>query len=478
MRTKSWLIQSALWLGPYLILILAPTGFVLLFTPHPSRGFWIEFGVGLGFAGLIMLCLQFVLTARFGRVAAVYGQDAMLQFHRQMGIIAVVFIVAHHTLLLVVEPTYVEFLDPRANLPRALALVFVLLALGLLVIPALWRKRLGIPYEWWRLGHGILSFMVVGIGLAHTFRVGHYVSEWWKQAFWAGLIGMAVILLLHVRVIRPLMMRRHPYRVVEVRRERGNSWTLVLEPEGHVGMNFRAGQYAWLTLDDSPFSLRQHPFSFSSSALSPRRLEFTIKELGDFTRTIGQVQPGSRAYLEGPFGAFNIDDNASGEMVFIAGGIGITPIISMLRTLRDRGDRRPLTLIYANNRWEEVIFREEFDELRRDLNLRVMHVISSPAEDWEGEKGYVTDEILDRHLPSPENRDVEYFICGPEPMMNVAEHALLSRGIALRYIHAERFDIGAAAEIGPRQKQIRELAIGLGIAMTGVSALFALLRHL
>lgn len=124
---------------------------MLLTTAHPARGFWIEFGVGLGFAGLVGLCLQFVLTARFSRVAAVYGQDAMLQFHRQMDIVAAVFILVHHTLLLVVEPAFLEFLDPRANLPRALALSFVLIALGLLVIPSLWRKRLGIPYEWWRL---------------------------------------------------------------------------------------------------------------------------------------------------------------------------------------------------------------------------------------------------------------------------------------------------------------------------------------
>lgn len=476
MKTKSWLIKGALWLGPYLFLILAPTGLVLLFTPHPGRGFWIEFGVGLGFAGLIMLCLQFMLTARFARVAAVYGQDAMLQFHRQMGIIAAVFILTHHALLLVVEPTYVEFLDPRANLPRALALAFALIALGLLIIPSLWRKSLGIPYEWWRLTHGILSFMLLGIGLAHTLRVAHYVSDWWKQAFWVGLTGMALFLLIHVRVIRPLMMRRHPYRVVEVRRERANSWTVALEPERHAGMNFRAGQYAWLTLGDSPFSLHQHPFSFSSSALSPRRLEFTIKELGDFTRTIGQVPLGSRAYLEGPFGAFNIDVNASDETVFIAGGIGIAPIMSMVKTFRDRSDQRPLVLIYAANRREDILFREEFDELRRHLNLRITYVLASPEEGWEGERGLITGEMLARHLSSPENRTCQYFVCGPEQMMNIVERALLSRGTPLRNIHAERFDIGAAAEIGPRQQQIRKLAIGLGIAMTSVAAIFALLR--
>ncbi len=474
---RSWLFQSALWLGPYLILILVPTGLMLLTTPHPARGFWIEFGVGLGFAGLVGLCLQFVLTARFSRVAAIYGQDAMLQFHRQMGIVAAVFILVHHTLLMVVEPAFLAFLDPRVNLPRALALTFVLIALGLLIIPSLWRQRLGISYEWWRLGHGLLSFMVVMIGIVHTLQVGHYTAVWWQQAFWAGIGGLTLLLLLYVRVFRPLIMLRHPYRVVEVRREPGKCWTLALEPEGHPGMKFRAGQYAWLTLGNSPFSLQQHPFSFASSALLPHRLEFAIKELGDFTSTIGQVPVGSRAYLEGPFGAFDIDLSPSDQTVFIAGGIGITPIMSMLRTLRDRGDQRPLVLIYAVNRLGEALFREELKDLQRQLNLRLIYVIAYPEEGWEGERGFITEEMLNRHLPSSELGSCEYFICGPEPMMNIVERALLNRGIHLHKIHAERFDIGAAAEIGPRQKRIRNLAIGLGLVMVGVVAIFALLRH-
>jgi len=478
MQTKSWFSQGILWLGPYLILILAPTGLVLLTTPHPARGFWIEFGVGLGFAGLVGLCLQFVLTARFSRVAAIYGQDAMLQFHRQMGIVAAIFILIHHTLLLVVEPAFLEFLDPRAGLPRAMALTFVLIALGLLIIPSLWRQRLGIPYEWWRLGHGLLSFAVVVIGIVHTLQVGHYTAEWWKQAFWVGLAALTLLLILYVRVVRPLIMLRQPYRVAEVRRERGNSWTLTLEPEGHAGMKFRAGQYAWLTLGHSPFSLQQHPFSFSSSASSPHRLEFTIKELGDFTRTVGQVPPGSRAYLEGPFGTFNIDLETSGETVFIVGGIGITPIMSMLRTLRDRGDRRPLVFIYAVNHLADALFREELEELKQHLNLCLIYVIAYPEEGWEGERGFITDEMLKRHLPSPEHGACEYFICGPGPMMTIVERALVTQGVPLHNIHAERFDIGAAAETGIRQKQLRNLAIGLGLAMAGIVALFALLRHL
>ncbi|HOY60427.1 MAG TPA: hypothetical protein PK640_20095 [Verrucomicrobiota bacterium] len=104
-----------------------------------------------------------------------------------------------------------------------------------------------------------------------------------------------------------------------------------------------------MTLGDSPFSDREHPFSFSGSAeQAPRHLEFTIKELGDFTRRIKNLKRGQRAYLDGPFGALSADRHPGAEgFVFIAGGIGITPMMSHLRTFADRGDRRPLVLIYG-----------------------------------------------------------------------------------------------------------------------------------
>jgi 3-phenylpropionate/trans-cinnamate dioxygenase ferredoxin reductase subunit len=167
----------------------------------------------------------------------------------------------------------------------------------------------------------------------------------------------------------------------------------------------------------------------------------TIKELGDFTAKIGNVTPGQVVYLDGPYGAFTIDryQQAPGY-VFIAGGIGITPVMSMLRTLADRGDPRPLLLIYANKTWEDVTFREEIEELKKRLNLRLIHVLGDPPEDWEGEKGMVTRELLSRHLPKlPELQ--EYFVCGPPPMMDAVETSLYRLKIPIGNVHSERFNL-------------------------------------
>src|SRR4030095_217678 len=117
----------------------------------------------------------------------------------------------------------------------------------------------------------------------HVLQVEWYVAERWQRFVWISLTGAALLLLGHVRVIKPLMMKRRPYRIVDVRREGMHTWTVALEPQGHPGMSFKPGQFAWLTIGPTPFSVQQHPFSISSSAKQRGHLEFTIGELGDFT---------------------------------------------------------------------------------------------------------------------------------------------------------------------------------------------------
>lgn len=125
---------------------------------------------------------------------------------------------------------------------------------------------------------------------------------------------------------------------------RGDAWTLALEPDGWPGLkDFSPGQFAWLNLESSPFALSDHPFSISSAPTALPRIELTIKALGDFTSQIGNTPVGLRAWVDGPYGVFTPDryPDASG-LVFVAGGIGITPVMSMLRALADQQDRRPL----------------------------------------------------------------------------------------------------------------------------------------
>ena len=433
-------LKGALWLLVYVGLVFLPIG-LLLVGPRPAgREFLRELSVGLAFAGAAILMLQFALTARFRRIKAPYGIDLVYHFHREISYVALGLIVAHPVLLFVLDTAYLALLNPLAAPWRARFAVAAVLATVAIILTSVFRKRWRIRYETWRYLHGALAIAVVAFAIAHIEGVGHYVNAPWKRVLWIAYPGLWVGLLLYVGAVRPRRLTRRHWVVDAVRPERGGAWSLDLHADGHAGLRFAPGQFGWLTLADSPYRRREHPFSFSSSATHGDRVTLTIKEAGDFTANIGTTPPGAVAYLDGPYGHFSLDRHRAPAYVFIAGGIGITPIMSMLRTMADRGDRRRALLIDVNRDLKSIIFREELEALGTSLDLEVVHVLTQPEPGWAGPAGRPTPESLLSLLP-PDHLARDYFICGPGPLMDLAESTLLTHGIHFRQVHSERFDL-------------------------------------
>ena len=431
-------VRGAIWLVLYLLFILAPLFALLTGAMPPARGFWTEFAVAIGYSGLAMMGLQFGLTARFRHVTAPWGEDVIYHFHRQISLIAVGLVMAHPLIIFVAQPELLARPESGEVSLGAAAAVLSIGALFALVVTALWRVKLKISYETWHRTHILLALVAITGGIVHMVGWSYYLADPRKRALWIGLVVLWIVLLLYVRLFKPLFMLRRPYRVAEVRAERGDTTTLVMRPDGHAGFRFSPGQFGWLTLWDSPFKITGHPFSFSSSAeAADGWVEMSIRNLGDFTSAIHKVPVGQRVYLDGPYGAFTIG-NPADMHVLIAGGIGITPMMSMIRTLADRGDKRPVILLYGGKDWESAAFREELDALQTRLNLKVVHVLAKAPPDWTGEQGYITAELFKRHLPRP-FADHEYFICGPGVMMDGIEAALGELNVPMSKYHSERY---------------------------------------
>jgi predicted ferric reductase len=295
------------WVVVYLVIALAPQ-FVLLIGPVPAgNGFWWDFSISLGFAGAAMLCMMFFLTARFRRASAPFGIDLIYYFHRHISLVAFLIIIAHLAILLVLEPDFLGMLAPTpANWPY-LSGAGSVIVLALLLIASLWRKQLSIHYDGWRLWHGILATLALILAFLHIEGIGNYIASPWKRTLWTIILISWLLLLGYVRLLKPWNMLKRPFTVERITREKGDAWTLELRSKGHKGFPFMPGQFAWLTLWDSPFALKEHPFSISSSAKHPDRIGFTIKELGDFTKRMQHVRPEQVAYLDGPYGSFSID---------------------------------------------------------------------------------------------------------------------------------------------------------------------------
>ncbi|MCY7333970.1 MAG: ferric reductase-like transmembrane domain-containing protein [Pseudanabaena sp. CAN_BIN31] len=430
-----------LWIVAYLLLTLLPL-LVLLLHPVPSgRGFWAEFSVALGFIGLAMMALQFVLTARINRIESSYGLDILLQFHRYTSLVAFFMVLVHPVILFIAQPETLQLLNFFEAPWRARMAMLATLAFMAMVITTIWRKQLKIPYEPWRASHTILAVLAVGLGFGHAIGVGNYMGLFWKAVLWSGIMLVSLWLIIYVRLIKPWLMTQKPYVVEEVMSQRGDVWTLALRPLGHEGFTFQPGQFAWLTLNITPLSMREHPFSMSSSGDRADRIEFGIKAIGDFTSQIKDVQPGTRAYLDGPYGVFTTErywDSAG--FVLIAGGVGITPIFSILLTAAERNDDRPFLLIYAASSWEDITYREELEALKESLDLAIVYVLRKAHDGWEGETGYVDKAVLERHIPRHRGSR-HYFVCAAPVIMRAVELALFELEVPVTNVNMEHFDL-------------------------------------
>lgn len=486
------------WAAVYLLVALAPLFVVLIGERPEHRGFWIEFGVAIGFVSLAMMAMQSILTARFASVSAVLGQDTLLQFHRQAGLVAFALVVFHPVILIAADSSNWDFLDPRANLLRAPALWFALVAFPALIVTSLWRQQLRLPYEWWRLGHGVVALLLLVVGLVHITRVSYYLASPWKLALWLALGIGSIASVVYVRVMKPRIVGRFPYRVDAVRPLADRVWSVTVVPESGDVLDFRAGQFAFLTIGDSPFSLDQHPFSIASGPDDRGHVEFAIKELGDFTNRIGEVPVGARAYVDGPYGsmALHTGSNRPPGVFAVAGGIGISPIMSMIRAVAAGDEPIPMTVVIANNAPGDVAYLPELAELEAQLGdrLHVVHVVRSsvgaPTGDIpdnealtaggaggdalaDARPGLVSVDLLGELLPERDRDRWQYVLCGPPPLMEVAEAGLLEHGVPLDRIDAERFDIGAAVATGRRHTNVRRLVVAIGVVLLAASAVFA-----
>jgi ferredoxin-NADP reductase len=167
-------------------------------------------------------------------------------------------------------------------------------------------------------------------------------------------------------------------------------------------------------------------------------VEFTIKRIGEFTGALRSLQLGDRVYLDGPHGAFTLDRHPAPGYVFLAAGVGVTPFLSMLATLADRGDKRPLLLFVANRSERDVVGVRQIHGVQNRLNLTVVHVVSQPGAAWRGERGRITPQLLDFYLHDTWDR-LEFFVCANPRTTKAYRSALRDLGVPASRIHTEQF---------------------------------------
>lgn len=439
----SLLVRAILWFGLYVALTLLPLGVAWWERPWAApRPFLVEASVATGLVALPLIVFQFALVSRLGPASRPFGSDSLMRFHAQMGLVALAAVVLH-PLLLSGQGVGLAAWNPFAGSRLLQTGAIAFWATLLIVVTSVLRRRLRLGYEAWQALHLVFAVALTAAMVLHVLAVRGYTGEPGMRALVGAYGVLALVLLLRYRLMRPLMLWRRPWALVENRDVGGSTRLLRVRPVGHVGFAFEPGQFAWLMTGSSPLWSAQHPISIASSAERPAdgTIEFGIKALGDWSGSVvPSLRPGARLWLDGAYGAFTPDGRPAQGYVLIAGGIGISPMRSILRTLRDREDLRPVVLFYATHDWSRVAFRDEVDALSRDSNVEVVYVFERSGDDWTGERGFVTAEVLLRHLPRQYRRFL-YLVCGPVPMMNELEKALADIGVPASAVQTERFDM-------------------------------------
>lgn len=425
-------------------IILLPLGLAAAGARTP-RSLWDELASGAGMLAFSIILLEFALSGRFRMISRKVGMDVTMRVHQLVARTALVAAILHPFLYSadwsLPSPGDVARVETvTSDLGALWSGMLAYLLLPAFVVLAIVRGQPNYSYEAWRLGHGIGAVVIAGLILHHTLSAGRYAQDPVLAGVWIAMSSFALISFLWVYVAVPVLQLGRPWQVHEIRPVAERIWEVEIAPDGHRGLDYDAGQFVWLNLGNSPFSNRENPFSISSAPGSGRNLRFLIKELGDLTRSLGSIPKGTRAYIDGPHGNLTVNGRDVPGIGLVAGGIGVAPLIGILRQLAIDDDPRPRVLVYADRTPEQFAHLEELEILARDARTEVFLVVADPPEGWTGETGFVDRAMLDRMFGTPERRDWLFVLCGPPPMLTSVERALGDIGVPAGRILTERFD--------------------------------------
>ncbi len=427
----------------YLVVAAAPLALAAA-SLRPPRPVMDEIAAAAGLVAYAILLMEFVLSGRFRSISGRVGLDVTMRFHQLLARSALALALVHPFLYtlpfarpLPYDPTRQLTLTFEAEGLVAGVLAFVLLPA--FVALSIGRDRISWTYETWRLLHGLGAVAIAVLVHVHALHAGRYSQDPWLSGLWSVLLAASLASLAYVYAVKPLVRLRRPWRVSGVTSLADRTWELRLTPDGHDGLRYKAGQFVWVGLSGRVFTLNENPFSIASAPGDGPDLRFVIKELGDFTATLGEVPPGARALLDGPHGHLTIDGRREPGIAFIAGGVGIAPMLGLLRQLELDGDARPTVLVYGNRIAGQIACGDDLARMRRVHRTRIVQVLSEPPDDWNGETGLIDAALVRRLFGEPRHRDWLYVLCGPPAMMETVEDALIDLGVAPSQILSERF---------------------------------------
>ncbi len=396
-----------------------------------------------GLVASALLLVQVLMMARIPVLERAWGQDRLARLHRLVGFTSFNLMIVHIALItwgyaagsLWASPG--TLWDLTWTYPGMLLAAAGTLCLVMVVVTSIRAARSRLRYESWHLLH-LYAYLGAGLALPHQLWTG---QEFQRSAastvFWWGLWLAAVVSVLVWRVAVPLVRSwRHSLRVTAVVPEDHDTFSVYVAGRGLHRLQVEAGQFLSWRFPGRPGWTRANPYSLSA-APDGRHLRITVKELGDGSRSLRSLTPGTRAVVEGPYGRLTSRPRTQRKVLLIGAGVGITPLRALAEGLTYGPGEATLIYRYA----DRPLFRAELEHLATQRGLRILALPGSrrhPDSWFSTHAGVATDrDALLGWVPDLAQHDV--YVCGPTAWTDAVRRTTEQAGLPAAQLHLETF---------------------------------------
>ena len=383
----------------------------------------------LGLVGMVLFSINLILAGRFKFLDKYFnGLDKVYVNHSKLGAISFSMLL-FHPLFLVVKYLLIStreaglFFVPFINMP----ITWGIISLALMIILMSLTFYIKLKYNIWKISH---KFMVVVFAFAilHTFFVSSDVSR--NDLLRYYILSLAIVGFV-VSVRQSFFnntIKKFKYKVKNIKQL--NESVLEIEMEAFdLKMIFNPGQFAFFKFIGDQVGSESHPFSISSSILEDN-IKITVKNLGDYTSTLLNLKIGDTVLIDGPYGNFSYKKIQNKKQIWIAGGIGITPFLSMAKSIEDEYD---VDLYYSVKENKEGVYMNELQEISQKSPNFKFNLWSASLN------GFLNAGVVANLSKGLDSKDI--FLCGPPVFMESLKNQFLTLGVDISKIHYENFNL-------------------------------------
>lgn len=438
-----------LWILAYIVAAAIPSIFYIIKAININSDMLALLSGILGITAYYMLSFQFFLASRPKFIDKYFSLDRLYRFHMFIAVIALIIAYIHDLL----KEIYFED-SLQTAIGNAALIIFVaitIFSILLMVNKSFFKIKfihllrrflnntLKLKYEKKVLIHNI-TFLALIVLFVHVLMSNSVKFNLPLKIIIIAYFIIPVALYLNHKIIKVHFNKNKKYVISDIFNEAKNIITIKLTPLNEKVFDYLPGQFLYLRIYNPNIPKDEHPFTISSSPDQKEYLAVTIKQLGDFTNSLSKAKVGDKAYIDGAFGSFSYLKKPSGKKIcFIAGGIGITPFLSMLKHMFIEDVNREIILLWGVREESEIICKDDLEGYSSLLkNFKFIPVVSND-ENYKGEKGFIDSEKLEKYVKSIFQYD--FYLCGPPIMMEAQLNNLRKLGVKKENIHFERFSI-------------------------------------